>query len=58
MGEVIVEDFDGVGDEGCLGGGVDDLKAAVVLEGGANAKASAATLVPCFVGARLGVDDD
>ena len=36
LGEVVVEDFDGVGDEGGLGGDVDDLEAAVVLEGGAD----------------------
>ena len=58
LGEVVVEDFVGVGDEDGLAGGINDLKAAVVLEGGANGEASAAAVVPCLAGTRLGVDDD
>ena len=58
LGEVVVEDFDGVGDEDCLGGGINDLEAAVVFEDGADGEASAAAVVPYFVGTRLGVDDD
>ena len=58
LGEIIVEDFDGIGDEGRLSGGINDLKAEIVLEGGADGKASAAAVVPCFAGDRLGVDDD
>ena len=58
LGEVVVEDFVGVGDEDGLAGGINDLKAAVVLEGGANGEASTAAVVPCLAGTRLGVDDD
>ena len=58
LGEVVVENFDGVEDEGCLGGGIDNLEAAVVLEGGANGETSAAAVVLCLAGTRLGVDDD
>ena len=58
LSKVVAEDFDGVGDEGGFDGGVNDLKAAVVLEGGANGEASAAVVVPSFAGTHLGVNDD
>ena len=58
LGEVVVEGFDGVGDEGGLGGGVDDLETAVVLEYGSDGEASASAIVPFLAGTRLGVDDD
>ena len=57
LGELVMEDFDGVEDEGGLGGGVDNLEAVVVLEGGADGETSAAAVVPCLAGTRLGVDD-
>ena len=53
-----MEDFDGVRDEGGLGGGVDDSEAAVVLEGGADDEAFSAAVVPRASVAGLGVDDD
>ena len=37
LSDVVVADFNGVGYEGGFGGGVDNLEAAVVLEGMANA---------------------
>ena len=58
MGEVVVEDCNSVGDEGGLGGGVDDLETAVVLECGSDGEASASAVVPFLAGTRLGVDDD
>ena len=53
-----MEDFDGVSDEGGLGGGVDDSKAVVVIKGGADDEAFAAAVVPRASVAGLGVDDD
>lgn len=41
-----MEDFN----EDNLGGGVDELEVAVVLEGGANDEASAAAVFPCLAG--------
>ena len=39
LGEVVMEDFDGVGDQRGLGGGGDYAKAAVVSKGGADDEA-------------------
>ena len=58
MGQVVVEDFDGVQDDGGFDGGVDDFKTAVVLEGGANCEAFAAAVVPQTMVAGFGVDDN
>ena len=46
LGEVVMEDLDGVGDLRRLGGGVDHAEAAVVVEGWADDVAFAAAVVP------------
>ena len=56
--EIVVQDLDGVGDDEGFGGGVDDLEAAVVVEGGANCEALAPSVAPRGAFAWLGVDDD
>ena len=53
-----MEDFGGVRDNSGFGGGVNDLEAAVVIEGGADCEASAAAVVPRAAVAKFGVDDD
>ena len=58
LGEVDMEDFDGVGDQRGLGGGVDYAEAALVFKGGVDDEAPAAAVVPRATVAGLGVDDD
>jgi hypothetical protein len=57
-GEVVVTEFDCVGDVEGLGFGIDDMMAAVMLEGEANIESVRATEVPGATGGRLVVDDD
>ena len=58
LGEVVMEDLDGVGDQRRLGGGINHAEAAVVVEGWADDEALAAAVVPRAAVAGLGVDDD
>ena len=56
--EVFVEELDGVRVKKCLGGRINDVKAAVVVWRGANVEPATAAEVPRFLGAGFGVDDD
>ena len=56
MREVVVAEFNGVGDEEGFGGGVDNLEAAVVFQGGADVEAVAGAEGPGGSGGGIVVD--
>ena len=58
LGEVVVAEFDRVKEEKSFGGGVDDVEAAVVIEGGSNVEAIAAVKGPGLACAGFVVDED
>ena len=58
MREVVVAKFNSAGDEEGFGGGVDDLEAVVVFQGGADVEAVAGTEVPGGSGGGLVLDKD
>ena len=57
LGEVIVQELEGVGEQECLGGAVDNVEAAVMFECGSNIEPAAAAEVPSFADAWFVVDD-
>ena len=58
LSEVVVAELDSVGEEKGLGGGVDDMEAMIVLEGGPHVETIAATEGPGLERAGLVVDDN
>ena len=58
LGEVIIQELDGVREQECLGGAIDDVEAAVMFECRSNVEPAAATEVPSFADAWFVVDDD
>ena len=58
MGKVGMAELHGLGVKQCLGGGVNDVKAAVVLEGRTDVEAATATEVPGVVVVDQVVDED
>ena len=58
LGEVLVQELDGVREQECLGGAIDDVEAAVMFECGSNVEPAVAAEVPSFAGAWFVVDDD
>ena len=54
--EVLMQEFDGVGEQETLGGAVNNVEAAVVLDFGCNVELSAAAEVPSSSDVRLGVN--
>ena len=58
MREVVVAEFNIVRDEEGFGGGVDDLEAAVVFQGGADVEGVAGAEGPGGLGGGLVVDED
>ena len=57
FGEVLVQELNGVGEQECFGGAIDDAEAAVIFECRSNIEPYAAAEVPCFLDAWLGVDE-
>ena len=55
--KVVMAEINGVGDKGGFCGGVDDLEAAVVLQGGADVEAVAGSEGPGGAGGGLVVDE-
>ena len=58
LGEVVVVEFDRVREDKGFGGGVDNVEAAVVIEGGSDVEAIAATEGPGRACAGFVVDED
>ena len=58
LGEVIMQELDGAGEQECLGGAIDDVEAAVMFECGSNVEPAAAAEVPFCANAWFRVDDD
>ena len=58
LGEVLVQELDGVGEQECLGGAIDDIEAAIMFECRSNVEPAAAAEVPIFADAWFDVDDD
>ena len=58
LGEVLVQELDGVGEQECLGGAIDDVEAAVMFECGSNVEPDAAAEVPSFADDWFVVDDN
>ena len=58
MREVVVAEFNSVRDEEVFGGGVDDLEAAVVFQGGPDVEAVVGAEGPGGSGVGLSVDED
>ena len=58
FGEVLVQELNGVGEQKCFGGAIDDVEAVVIFECGSNVEPAAAAEVPRFADAWFGVDDD
>ena len=58
MCEVVVEEFNSVGDEEGFGGGVIDLKAAVVFQGRIHIEAVTGVEVPVGLSGGLVVDEE
>ena len=58
LGEVVVMEFDCVREEKGFGGGVDNVEAAVVIEGGSNVETITAAEVPGLTCAGFVVDED
>ena len=58
LGEVAVEELDGIGVTQCFGHSVHHVEAAVVAEDGATVEALGAVEVPRLAAARLGVEDN
>ena len=57
LGEVVVVEFDSVGEKKGLGGGVNNVEAAVVIEGRADVESIGASEGPGRVCAKFAVDD-
>ena len=57
MGKIRVTEFDGVGEQQGLGGVVHDVKAAVLVEGGADVEAVTGPKVPRLASVGLVVDE-
>ena len=58
FGEVLVQELDGVGEQECLVGAINDVEAAVMFECGFNVEPTAASEVPGFADALFVVDDE
>ena len=53
-----MQELNGVGENECFGGAIDDVEAAVMFECGSNVEPVAAAEVPSFADAWFGVDYD